>query len=123
MARFVIAGRADDPQFAKVEMLGYHLQDNLPDFKVRVHAKTAAEWPAFVKEMFGTYGWGVRVARDRTHKQPDRLDQLIWIESGELIGKCRADFLGLIRHAYNQEYNLDPELLESIAAENVANVA
>ncbi|KAI9017176.1 hypothetical protein BC832DRAFT_543841 [Gaertneriomyces semiglobifer] len=98
MAHFIIAGRADDAEFARAEMLSHHLQRNLPDFHVELIPKMPAEWETFATEVFKQHGWEQRPARDRTHKTLAMLPQLVWRESGELIGNA-ADFVKLVnRH-------------------------
>ncbi|EGF83930.1 hypothetical protein BATDEDRAFT_85529 [Batrachochytrium dendrobatidis JAM81] len=122
MARFVLAGKASDSEFAQVEMMGYFLQENLPDFHVKVILHTDESWKLFVPEMFNQYAWNIRPARDRKIRNPYDLDQLIWVESGELIGNAR-DFIKLIHHNYGYENLLDSELLDKIVAENMTSLS
>ncbi|KAL2918125.1 putative malate dehydrogenase 1B [Polyrhizophydium stewartii] len=102
-------------------MLGYFLERNLPDFHVAVEPRPDADWRSFVEHKFRENGWDMRSARDRNLKKPDAMEQLIWIETGELVGDA-CDFLKLIKHSYNHETNLDDALLGRIAVENVANL-
>ncbi|KAJ3322371.1 hypothetical protein HDV06_003091 [Boothiomyces sp. JEL0866] len=99
-------------------MLGYYLQKNLPDFKVTVMFKNDSNWKEFVNGQFKSHGWEIRVARDRTIKNPEGLDQLVWYDSGQLIGNAR-DFSAYAKSAYNQDnLDMDDQLLKDIAAEN-----
>eukprot|EP00842_Homolaphlyctis_polyrhiza_P006539 jgi/Hompol1/6887/HPOL_005112-RA len=68
-------------------MLCYFLQENLPDFKVTMHIQSDANWASFVEERFREFGWDSRWARDRRVRRASELQQLVWVESGELIGK------------------------------------
>ena len=49
MAKFVIAGKADCPYYAKAELLGDQLSRNLPDFKIHKIVKNPADWDVIVK--------------------------------------------------------------------------
>lgn len=107
MAHFVIAGKANDPDYARVfrlnnvlfrkrqaqitplqaEMLAHHLHINMPDFHIQLIPKHPDEWDEYARQVFIQNGWAKRMARDRTIKSPERLGgQMIWRESGELIG-------------------------------------
>jgi hypothetical protein len=117
MAHFVIAGRSADPEFAKAEMLGYHLQKNLPDFHIEIVMKKDTEWYNFVVETHASKGWGDRMAFDRTIKDSSDLYQMIYRPSGELIGDTKA-FIAYVKHAYKLEMDFDKDLLYEIALEN-----
>ncbi|KAJ3188130.1 putative malate dehydrogenase 1B [Gaertneriomyces sp. JEL0708] len=121
MAHFIIAGRADDAEFARAEMLSHHLQRNLPDFHVKLVPKLPSEWEAFAAEMFDQYGWKQRPARDRTYKDLTSLPQMVWRESGELIESAghSSDYLELIKITYNEEFYVDENTLREIARENL----
>lgn len=67
-------------------MLAYYLQQNLPDFSVQIVFKGQEEWKEFVDLHFTKNGWNTRMARDGTIKKREGLEQLVWYESGELIG-------------------------------------
>ncbi len=67
-------------------MLGYHLERNLPDFHVSVSFKSDENWKEFVESIYKKNGWNIRLARDRSIKPIDSLRQMIWYETGELIG-------------------------------------
>lgn len=131
-------------------MLAYYLERNLPDFQISVTFKSADDWKEFVELHHKKNGWQVRLARDRTIKSIDSLQQMIWYESGELIGMSiyipksailvlfakltpfylsahyagnAHDFIAYTKKSYNQDIpaTADPDLLAQIAAENVAN--
>jgi hypothetical protein len=101
----------------KSEMLGYHLERNLPDFHVSIRFIPQEEWTKFVSNQFQLNGWNVRGARDCSIKKPEQLKQLIWYDSGELIGNTE-DFLVHIKRAYNFENPIEASLLKQIAVEN-----
>lgn len=67
-------------------MLAHYLRKNLPDFHMTVVIKSASEWGTFVQSIHNKNGWGIRLARDRTIKKVRDLEQLVWYDSGELIG-------------------------------------
>jgi hypothetical protein len=99
------------------EMLGYHLERNLPDFHVSIRFVPADEWSQFISHQFQIHGWNVRVARDCSVKKPEQLKQLVWYDSGELIGGTE-EFVTHIKGAYNYESPIEMSLLKQIAAEN-----
>ena len=133
MVHIQLAGKASDPIFAQAEMLAYYMEKNLPDFNVTVTFKSDADWSGFVEKIYQKNIWHSRVARDRTIKSVQSLDQLIWYDSGELIGMFlttthiqnignAADFFKYSTDCYGlDKLTDDQELLCSIAAENVAN--
>ncbi|KAJ3089916.1 hypothetical protein HDU96_003592 [Phlyctochytrium bullatum] len=137
MADLCLAGRADDPDFAKVrsftllvavcsrtlidkgqaEAMAYHLARNLPDFQVTVTMLTPDDWEEFRDETYEAHRWVERRARDRTLKTLDDLPQIIWRKSGELIGNT-ADFLRYAKEAYDQELQFDEQTIQEISREN-----
>ncbi|KAI8851160.1 hypothetical protein BC829DRAFT_387473 [Chytridium lagenaria] len=100
MAEIVLAGRADDAEFAKAEAMAYHLAHNLPDYKVEVIMKTPDEWEDYRDIVYEENRWGERRASDREIKPIDSLQQMIWRKSGELIGNT-SDFLKLVGFTEN----------------------
>ena len=50
MAKFVIAGVAGCPDYAKVELLADDLATNLPNFSVHKIVKSQEEWGEWLKE-------------------------------------------------------------------------
>ncbi|KAJ3018235.1 putative malate dehydrogenase 1B [Thoreauomyces humboldtii] len=118
MAHFVIAGRANDPEYAKAEMLAHHLHANLPDFHVELVPKHPDQWDEYVQTTFAQRRWAHRMASDRTYKQPDStsLPQMIWRKSGELIGNTK-DFMRMMNETYNEQMTLDDDMLSDISNE------
>ncbi|TPX66454.1 hypothetical protein SpCBS45565_g04463 [Spizellomyces sp. 'palustris'] len=102
-------------------MLAHHLNINLPSFHITLLPQHPDDWPDYARQIFIQNGWANRMAHDRTFKTPEGLEQMIWRESGELIGDTK-DFLKFIKQAYDQEYNLDDGTLADIAKENYEEV-
>ncbi|KAI9190861.1 uncharacterized protein BJ171DRAFT_538454 [Polychytrium aggregatum] len=121
MAHFVVAGRSNDPEFARAEALGCHLAHNLPNFRVDIIMLPPPEWPDYQRTVYIQNGWDHRMSFDRKMKTPDQLDQMIWRRSGQLIGDT-SDFVKLIWHAYRIQLNLPDSLLVEIAEENHRNL-
>jgi hypothetical protein len=117
MSTFVIAGLSNDPELAKAEMLGHHLQKNLPDFHISIQMKAKEEWNDYKHQLFHQKRWSERMSFDRTFKTADQLPQLIFRPSGELIGDTN-DFIHFVKHAYAVEMSFDDALLTDIAIEN-----
>ncbi|KAL4635808.1 putative malate dehydrogenase 1B [Arapaima gigas] len=112
MAKFVLAGRADCPHFAKAELLADALQRNLPDFhihKLRVHPHKWQQWLEVI-------------CRENSWKH-DR-SPLIWRElinrggRGLLLGGF-SEFLEHVQGYYNITSDMTTELMMKIAAENL----
>ncbi|XP_071488288.1 putative malate dehydrogenase 1B [Diadema antillarum] len=57
MAKFVIAGKADCPYYARVELLADELNANLPDFSVHKIVKQPKEWEKWLLETCNQNGW------------------------------------------------------------------
>ncbi|KAI9105387.1 hypothetical protein DFS34DRAFT_588723 [Phlyctochytrium arcticum] len=117
MAHFMIAGRADDVEYARAELLAHHLHRNLPDFHATFLPQRAEQCSDYIRKLFMKNRWDRRMARDRKYKGTEDLPQCIWRESGELIGST-ADFLKLIKDTYGQEYDVEDSVLAEIAQEN-----
>lgn len=77
--------------------MGYYLEKNLPDYHVSISILTETSWQKFSREMYNENGWDARLAKDRTLKS--NLGQLIWYNSGELIGDAN-DYMTFVEHAY-----------------------
>jgi hypothetical protein len=105
-------------------MLGHRLNRNLPDFQISIIYKSVRDWPEFIDAQYRKYGWSTRLARDRTIKTIEELPQLIWYESGELIGiefsyaGSTRDFLKHCQGAYDVLDEVGLDLLHGIAEEN-----
>jgi hypothetical protein len=102
-------------------MLGYYLEKNLPALTVSVFLLGPTEWDKYVQEQYTEHGWSVRLSKDRTIKQKYALEQLVWYNSGELIGNTE-DFLSFVESAYGVKNMSDDELLGAIALENEAKL-
>ncbi|KAI8615154.1 hypothetical protein BC830DRAFT_1124020 [Chytriomyces sp. MP71] len=102
MSTIIVAGCEEDKQFERAEALAYHLATNLPDYTIEINAIPRAEWDAYRLSLYTENDWAERRARDRKIKQCEELSQIIWRESGELIGDTE-DYLKLMRHSYGEE--------------------
>ncbi|KAJ3146915.1 putative malate dehydrogenase 1B [Geranomyces variabilis] len=118
MAHFIIAGRANDPEYARAEMLAHHLHANLPDFHITLVPKAPSSWQDYVATTFAQNRWDARMSRDRKFKKPEDLNQMIWRDSGELIGDT-ANFLRMMKETYDQELQIDDDLLLEVSKENM----
>ncbi|XP_002740667.1 putative malate dehydrogenase 1B [Saccoglossus kowalevskii] len=57
MSKFVVAGSADCPYYAKAELLADDLKTNLPDFKIHKIVKNPDEWKNWLEETCSKHGW------------------------------------------------------------------
>ncbi|XP_066512824.1 putative malate dehydrogenase 1B [Hoplias malabaricus] len=112
MAKFVLAGKADCPYFAKAELLADSLERNLADFhihKLRVHPK---DWEDWLQETCSSNGW-------KHERSP-----IVWRElidrggKGLLLGGFN-DFLEYVQGYYGITSDMETELMVKIAAENL----
>ncbi|CAF1484612.1 unnamed protein product, partial [Adineta ricciae] len=82
MAKFVIAGKANCPHYAKAELLGDYLQRNLPNFTVH-------KWPIEPKDWDN---WAKAACEKNQWKPPKQSSPLVWRElidrggRGTLVG-------------------------------------
>lgn len=112
MAKFVIAGRADCPYFARAELLGDKLAINLPDFKLHKIVKTPDEWKSWLLSTCEERGWN-------HDKSP-----LVWRElidrggKGVLIGGAN-EFQEYAQGYYGIESQLLSDDMNKIAKENL----
>ncbi|PAA79173.1 hypothetical protein BOX15_Mlig027269g2 [Macrostomum lignano] len=111
MAKIVIAGSADCPYFAKVELLADNLAKNLPSFKLHKIVRTANDWPDWSRHCCRERGW-------RHQRSP-----IIWRElvnqggKGVLIGGAN-EFQEFAKAYYDAESSmLSPEML-AVAKDN-----
>ncbi|XP_066300670.1 putative malate dehydrogenase 1B [Branchiostoma lanceolatum] len=113
MAKFVIAGQADCPYYAKVELLADSLQSKLADFHVHKIVKTPEEWKPWLQQLCGDNGW--------SHGR----SPIIWRElvdrggKGLLIGG-HNDFMEYARSYYGMTSDMLSQMMKNIAAENLA---
>ena len=113
MAKFVIAGKADCPFFAKAEMLGDELQSVLHNFKVHKIAVSPENWQEWLKQTCEEHQW-------KHTSSP-----LIWRElvdrggKGLYLGGC-DDFMEMAEAYYGIRSTKMSEELETISKENLA---
>lgn len=112
MAKYVIAGKANCPFYAKAELLADELALNLPDFRVHKIVKQPEEWKDWLQLTCKEKGW-------KHSSSP-----LIWRElvdrggAGVLLGGCDA-FLEMVNGYYGiTSVKMSDELL-NIAKENL----
>ena len=112
MAKYVIAGKANCPFYAKAELLADELSINLPDFKIHKIVKQPEEWEDWLKLTCEEKGW-------KHVSSP-----LIWRElvdrggKGILLGGC-DDFLEMAKGYYGITSVKMSDELVNIAEENL----
>ncbi|XP_006889222.1 PREDICTED: putative malate dehydrogenase 1B [Elephantulus edwardii] len=112
MAKFVLAGRADCPFYAKVELLADYLQKNLPDFRVHKITQHPDAWEEWLKNICEKNKWN--------HKK----SPIIWRElvdrggKGVLLGGYN-EFLEHAQLYYGVTSNMTSELMLMVAKENL----
>ncbi|XP_029030419.1 putative malate dehydrogenase 1B isoform X2 [Betta splendens] len=112
MAKFVLAGKADCPYYAKAELLADALQLSLPNFKIRKICILPDEWKKWLEATCVLNGW-------KHDKSP-----LIWRElleqggKGMLIGGF-SDFLEHCQEYYSITSDMPTETMLSVSAENL----
>lgn len=112
MAKFVIAGSADCPFYAKAELLADELSLKLSEFKVHKIVKRPEEWEDWLRSTCEEKGW--------SHKG----SPLIWRElvdrggSGLLLGGCN-EFLEMAQGYYGITSNKMSLKLINISKENL----
>ncbi|KAF6361796.1 malate dehydrogenase 1B [Rhinolophus ferrumequinum] len=84
MAKFVLAGRADCPFYAKAEVLADYLQKNLPDFQIFKITQHPHVWEEWLKDLCEKNKW--------SHED----SPIIWRELLDRGGK------GLLLGGYNE---------------------
>uniref|UniRef100_A0A8D2ALR3 Putative malate dehydrogenase 1B n=1 Tax=Sciurus vulgaris TaxID=55149 RepID=A0A8D2ALR3_SCIVU len=112
MAKFVIAGRADCPYYAKAELLADYLQKNLPDFQIYKITQHPDVWEEWLKDVCEKNKWNHQ-------KSP-----IIWRElldrggKGLLLGGYN-EFLEHAQLYYDVTSSMMTELMMVIAQENL----
>lgn len=112
MAKYVIAGKANCPFYAKAELLADQLALNLPDFKIHKIVKQPEDWEIWLKMTCEEKGW--------QHVS----SPLIWRElvdrggKGILLGGC-DDFLEMAKGYYGITSAKMSDELVNIAKENL----
>uniref|UniRef100_A0A8C5K7A7 Putative malate dehydrogenase 1B n=1 Tax=Jaculus jaculus TaxID=51337 RepID=A0A8C5K7A7_JACJA len=112
MAKFVLAGRANCPYYAKAELLADYLQKNLPNFQVFKIKKHPDSWEEWLKEVCEENGW------NHTNSP------IIWRElldrggKGLLLGGYN-EFLEHAQLYYGVISSMSTEMMMIIAEENL----
>ncbi|XP_058042357.1 putative malate dehydrogenase 1B isoform X1 [Ahaetulla prasina] len=112
MAKFVLAGRADCPYYAKAELLADYLLKNLPNFRIHKIVQHPDNWEKWLQEICNENGW--------KHKR----SPIIWRELLDRGGKglLLGGFNEFLEHA-QQYYNITSDMMTEemllIANENL----
>ncbi|XP_036899392.1 putative malate dehydrogenase 1B isoform X2 [Sturnira hondurensis] len=112
MAKFVLAGRADCPFYAKAEVLADYLQKNLPDFQIYKITQHPHVWEEWLKDLCEKNKWN--------HKN----SPIIWRElldrggKGLLLGGYN-EFLEHAQLYYGVTSSMTTEMMKVIAGENL----
>ncbi|KAM9766749.1 putative malate dehydrogenase 1B [Menidia menidia] len=112
MAKFVLAGRADCPYYAKAELLADALQRSLPNFKVHKIPILPGEWKEWLRATCDRNNW----------KHDD--SPLVWRDLVEQGGKAMIlgglrDFLEHCQDYYGVTSDMSMDMMLRIAAENL----
>nr|XP_019582465.1 PREDICTED: putative malate dehydrogenase 1B isoform X4 [Rhinolophus sinicus] len=114
MAKFVLAGRADCPFYAKAEVLADYLQKNLPDFQIFKITQHPHVWEEWLKDLCEKNKW--------SHED----SPIIWRElldrggKGLLLGGYN-EFLEHAQLYYGVTSSMTTELMKVIAQENLGS--
>ncbi|XP_037021811.2 putative malate dehydrogenase 1B [Artibeus jamaicensis] len=112
MAKFVLAGRADCPFYAKAELLADYLQKNLPDFQIYKITQHPHVWEEWLKDLCEKNKWN--------HKN----SPIIWRElldrggKGLLLGGYN-EFLEHAQLYYGVTSSMTTEMMKVVAEENL----
>ncbi|XP_023565850.1 putative malate dehydrogenase 1B isoform X2 [Octodon degus] len=112
MAKFVIAGKADCPYYAKAELLADYLQKNLPDFQIFKITQHPDVWEEWLRDVCEKNKWSHQ-------KSP-----IIWRElldrggKGSLLGGYN-EFLEHAQLYYGVTSSMSTEMMMVIAQENL----
>ncbi|KAB1278849.1 putative malate dehydrogenase 1B [Camelus dromedarius] len=112
MAKFVLAGRADCPYYAKAELVADYLQKNLPDFRIHKITQHPHVWEEWLKALCEKNKW--------SHKN----SPIIWRElldrggKGLLLGGYN-EFLEYAQLYYGVTSSMTTELMTMVAQENL----
>ncbi|XP_012712713.2 putative malate dehydrogenase 1B [Fundulus heteroclitus] len=112
MAKFVLAGKADCPYYAKAELLADALRRSLPSFRVHNISVLPDEWKEWLESTCQRNGW-------KHDESP-----LVWRELVEQGGKGMllggfSDFLDYCQEYYGITSDMSTDVAETIAAENL----
>ncbi|XP_040331943.1 putative malate dehydrogenase 1B isoform X1 [Herpailurus yagouaroundi] len=112
MAKFVLAGRADCPYYAKAELLADYLQKNLPNFRIHKITQHPHVWEEWLEDLCEKNKWS------------HRNSPIIWRElldrggEGLLLGGYN-EFLEYAQLYYGVTSSMTTELMKRIAQENL----
>ncbi|KAG9332939.1 hypothetical protein JZ751_014034 [Albula glossodonta] len=112
MAKFVLAGRADCPHFAKAEILADFLQTNLPNFTIHKICQHPKDWKLWLESTCAANGW------------KHSASPIVWRElvdrggKGLLLGGF-SDFLEHVKEYYGITSDMSTAVMLEIAAENL----
>nr|XP_023478265.1 putative malate dehydrogenase 1B isoform X2 [Equus caballus] len=112
MAKFVLAGRADCPYYAKAELLADYLQKNLPDFRIHKITQHPHVWEEWLEHLCEKNKWSHTTS------------PIIWRElldrggKGMLLGGYN-EFLEHAQLYYSVTSSMTTELMKTIAQENL----
>ncbi|KAI7810955.1 putative malate dehydrogenase 1B isoform X2 [Triplophysa rosa] len=112
MAKFVLAGKADCPYYAKAELLADVLRQKLPDFHIHKICVHPTDWKVWLEDTCALHGW-------KHSSSP-----IVWRElvdrggKGMLLGGF-SDFLEHARGYYGITSDMTTDLMLKIAAENL----
>ena len=115
MAKFVIAGKADCPFYARAELLADELSMRLPDFSVHKILVRPSEWNSWLKNL----------CEERDWEHYDGGSPIIWRElinrggKGKLLGSCN-EFLEFVNGYYGIKCTKSTDDLQGVASENKA---
>ncbi|XP_028663987.1 putative malate dehydrogenase 1B [Erpetoichthys calabaricus] len=116
MAKFVLAGKADCPYFAKAELLADKLEKMLPNFHIHKIIQHPDEWERWLQEMCQSNGW--------VHSK----SPIVWRElldrggKGLLLGGFN-DFLEHAQIYYGVTSDMPTDTMLDIATENLETCA
>ncbi|XP_043096740.1 putative malate dehydrogenase 1B [Puntigrus tetrazona] len=111
MAKFVLAGKADCPYYAKAELLADLLQRNLPDFHIHKICVHPSDWEKWLEDACASNGW--------EHSS----SPLVWRELTDRGGKgmLLGGFSDFFEHAqgyYGITSDMNSDLMQKISVEN-----
>lgn len=116
MSAFVIAGKADDPSFARAEYAAKQMQAIVPNIFVHLEMKHPDHWRDFITTIFRTYDF---------QGYPDEFaGPLVWTLEGDLVGTS-ADFVQKIcmeKFGVKDPPAVNDPMFKQIAADNLKQV-
>lgn len=116
MTSYFVAGKADDPGFARVEYISKLIKEEYPNLSFHMEMKHPDDWKAFVTSIFRRY--------DFQGYNEEFPGPLIWTSEGHLVGNA----LDFVQKIYTEKLGLKaaPEvtnpMFRNIAKDNLAEV-